>query len=216
MNLTANGQTKSGGVRVAVGEQPNDGTAWTAYGVNQAGQQVWAQSLPSGDADLQNYIIKNSSAVAYSATMKAYTQYSAGVYGTVLLPFVGAGGGISVGVQTDGTLGGTSPYIQVQANGMASAGAYAGIGGGVGVSHTNGPIITGSNTAGYAEIAAGFGASGSANFLLNDDGTIGGIGGAAPVKVFPGAGFGAGIGAGKFTSSTFVVPSINDVLGQTK
>ena len=79
MNLTANGQTKSGGVRVAVGDQPNDGTTWAPYGVNQAGQEVWAQTLPSGDADLQNYIIKNAGAFAYSATTKAYTQYSAGI-----------------------------------------------------------------------------------------------------------------------------------------
>jgi filamentous hemagglutinin len=56
---------------------------------------------------------------------------------------------------------------------------------------------------------AGFGASGGANFAINDDGTIGGIGGATPLKVSPGAGF----GAGKSTSSTFVVPSLNDILG---
>ncbi|MDR8398060.1 hypothetical protein NE850_17075 [Paraburkholderia sp. USG1] len=42
MNLATSGQTESGGVRVAVGDQPNDGTSWTPYGVNQAGQQMWA------------------------------------------------------------------------------------------------------------------------------------------------------------------------------
>ncbi|MEX3970880.1 hemagglutinin repeat-containing protein [Paraburkholderia caribensis] len=214
MNLTTGSQTELGSVRVAVGDQPNDGTTWVPYGINQAGQQVWTQSLPSGDADLQSYITKNASGLKYDSTTKAYTQYSAGVSGTVMLPFVGAGGGVSVGLQTDGTLGGTSPFIQVQANGMASAGAYAGVGGGVGIGHSNGPMTTGSTTNGYAELDAGFGASGGANFAINDDGTIGGIGGAAPLKVFPGAGFGAGIGAGKSTSSTFVIPSINDILGR--
>ncbi|WP_184064635.1 hemagglutinin repeat-containing protein [Paraburkholderia sp. CI2] len=220
MNLTTGSQTELGSVRVTVGSQPDDGTTWVPYGINQAGQPVWAQSLPSGDADIQSYIMKNANSMSnatglsYDSTTRAFTQYSAGISGTVMLPFIGAGGGVSVGVQTDGTLGETSPYIQVQANGMASAGAYAGVGGGVGISHSNGPISTGSSTGGYAELDAGFGASGGANFSINDDGTIGGIGGAAPMKVFPGVGFGAGIGAGKSTSSTFVVPSINDIFGR--
>lgn len=77
---------------------------------------------------------------------------------------------MNVGISTDGTLSGTSPYIQVQVNGMASAGAYAAVGGGVGVSHTNGPLTSGSSNGGYAELDAGFGASGGANFSLNDDG----------------------------------------------
>ena len=71
MNLTANGQTGSGGVRVAVGDQPNDGTTWTPYGVNQARQQVWAQSLGAGNPDLQSYIVNGAqgSGVTYRATI---------------------------------------------------------------------------------------------------------------------------------------------------
>ncbi|MGF6264048.1 hypothetical protein OKW49_004976 [Paraburkholderia youngii] len=70
MNLTANGQTESGGVRVAAGDQPNDGTTWTPYGVNQAGQQVWAQSLGAGDPNLQAYIVNGAqgSGFTYQAT----------------------------------------------------------------------------------------------------------------------------------------------------
>ncbi|MGF6840317.1 hypothetical protein QF001_004184 [Paraburkholderia youngii] len=70
MNLTANGQAESGGVRVAVGDQPNDGTNWTPYGVNQAGQQVWAQSLGAGDPNLQAYIVNGAqgSGLTYQAT----------------------------------------------------------------------------------------------------------------------------------------------------
>jgi len=70
MNLTANGQTESGSVRVAVGDQPNDGTAWTSYGVNQAGQQVWAQSLGAGDPNLQAYIANGAqnSGLTYQST----------------------------------------------------------------------------------------------------------------------------------------------------
>ncbi|WCM22953.1 hypothetical protein NDK50_33805 [Paraburkholderia bryophila] len=220
MNMTSGGQTESGGVRVAVGAQPQDGTNWQPYGVNQAGQQVWAQSLPSGDADIQSFIVQNANALSnstgltYAATTNKFTQYSAIVSGTVMLPFLGGGGGWNVGVSTDGTLSGTSPYIQAQANGMASAGAYAGVSGSVGISHTNGPLTSGSSTGGYAEVDAGFGPSGGASFSINDDGTIGGVGGSEPIKVFPGAGFGGGVGLS--TTFTFVLPSLNDILGRSK
>ncbi|MFM0358987.1 hypothetical protein PQR12_36330 [Paraburkholderia nemoris] len=222
MNLTQNDQTYDGSVRVAVGTQPNDGTTWVPYGTNQAGQQVWAQNLPGGDADIQSFIVQNanglggSSGMTYQATTNKFTQYSASVSGTVMLPFVGGGGGWNFGVSTDGTAGGTSPYIQAQANGMASAGAYAGVSGSVGISHTNGQLTSGASTGGYAEMDAGFGPSGGGSFSINDDGTIGGIGGSGPVKVFPGAGFGAGIGAGVSKTWTFVVPSLNDLFGSKK
>jgi filamentous hemagglutinin len=70
MNLTVNGQTESGGVRVATGAQPQDGTDWQPYGVNKAGQQVWAQGLGPGDPDLQGYIAKGAqgSGLSYQAT----------------------------------------------------------------------------------------------------------------------------------------------------
>jgi filamentous hemagglutinin len=70
MNLTANGQTDSGAVRVAVGNQPKDGTTWVPYGVKQAGQQVWAQSLGPGDPNLQAYIAKGAqgSGLSYQPT----------------------------------------------------------------------------------------------------------------------------------------------------
>ncbi|MCF7694935.1 hypothetical protein KPG66_01985, partial [Mycetohabitans sp. B2] len=219
MNLmTSDGGMLPGNVRVASGDKPQDGTAWTLYGVNRAGQTVWTQSLGSGDADLQTYIVKGAqgSGFSYQPTTDKFTQYSAGVSGTLMLPFVGAGGGLSMGISTDGTMAGTSPFIQVQANGMASAGAYAGVGGSVGVSHTNGPLTSGASTGGYAELDAGFGPSGGANFSINDNETIGGIGGAAPMKVFPGVGYGAGIGAGLSTTSTIVLPSWNDLFGHKK
>ena len=222
MNLKTGDQTELGGVRVATDVKPEDGTTWVPYGTNQAGQPVWAQNLPTGDADLQRYIIDNASGLvgagklAYIPTTGAYTQYAAGISGTVMLPFIGGGGGLTLGVQSDGTLGGTSPYIQVQANGMASAGAYAGVGGGVGISHSNGPITSGSGSGAYAEADAGFGPSGGVNFAINDNGTIGGIGGAAPTSVFPGVGYGAGIGAGRSWSSTLVLPTVNDFIGRKK
>lgn len=102
MNLTTGGQTELGGVRISVGSKPDDGTTWTSYGINQAGQQVWAQSLPSGDANIQTYIVKNASGLAYDSTTKPYPQYSASVSGTIMLPFVGGGGGMNVGISTDG------------------------------------------------------------------------------------------------------------------
>jgi filamentous hemagglutinin len=70
MDLTVNGQTESGGVRVATGVQPQDGTDWQPYGVNQAGQQVWAQILGPGDPDLQTYIANGArgSGLSYQAT----------------------------------------------------------------------------------------------------------------------------------------------------
>ncbi|WP_375541702.1 hemagglutinin repeat-containing protein [Paraburkholderia sp. CNPSo 3281] len=70
MDLTVNGQTESGGVRVATGAQPQDGTDWQSYGVNKAGQQVWAQTLGPGDPDLQAYIASGArgSGLSYQAT----------------------------------------------------------------------------------------------------------------------------------------------------
>ena len=70
MNLTVNGRTESGGVLVAMGAQPQDATNWQPYGVNQAGQQVWAQSLGPGDPNLQAYIVKGAqgSGLTYQAT----------------------------------------------------------------------------------------------------------------------------------------------------
>jgi filamentous hemagglutinin len=57
-------------VRVALGDQPQDGTEWTRYGSNKAGQTVWTQSLRPGDLDLQAYIAKGAqgSGFAYQTT----------------------------------------------------------------------------------------------------------------------------------------------------
>jgi filamentous hemagglutinin len=70
MDLTVDGQTESGGVRVATGAQPQDGTDWQPYGVNKAGQQVWAQTLGPGDPDLQTYIANGAqgSGLSYQPT----------------------------------------------------------------------------------------------------------------------------------------------------
>ncbi|WJF90298.1 hemagglutinin repeat-containing protein [Paraburkholderia bonniea] len=70
MDMTKDGKTESGGVRVAVGDQPQDGTDWKVYGTNKDGQTVWAQSLGAGDPDLQTYIAKNASGggVSYQPT----------------------------------------------------------------------------------------------------------------------------------------------------
>ena len=113
-----------------------------------------------------------------------------------------------------GTLAGTSPYIQFQANGMASAGAYAGVGGSIGTSTSNGQLTTGKSTGGYAEIDAAMGGGGGLNFSINDDRTIGGMGGSGPVRAFPGLGFGAGIGAGLSTTYTIVLPSVKTIVGK--
>lgn len=51
-------------------------------------------------------------------------------------------------------------------------GPYAGIGASFGASCTNGPLTSGTGKGGYAELDAGFGDSGGANFSINDDGTI--------------------------------------------
>ncbi|GAB2895439.1 hypothetical protein GCM10027093_33700 [Paraburkholderia jirisanensis] len=222
MNMTQNGQTYDGGVRVAVGSMPSDGSTWVPYGINQAGQQVWAQNLPSGDVDIQSFIaqganaLSGSTGITYQPTTTQYTQYSISGSGTIMLPFVGAGLGINFGISTDQTLAGTSPYIQFQGNGMVSAGVYAGLGGSFGVSHTNGPLTSGTGKGGYAEIDAGFVDAGGANFSISDNGTIGGIGGSGPVKAFPGVGFGAGIGAGLSYTTTVVFPSWADLFGNKK
>ncbi|MDR5777538.1 hemagglutinin repeat-containing protein [Caballeronia sp. LZ002] len=70
MNLKVNGLTESGGVRVATGAQPQDGTDWQPYGVNQAGQQVWTQSVGPGNPSLQAYIAKGAqgSGLSYQPT----------------------------------------------------------------------------------------------------------------------------------------------------
>ncbi|NHH79148.1 tRNA nuclease CdiA-2 [Burkholderia gladioli] len=71
MNLvTSNGGMLPGNVQVASGDKPQDGTDWTQYGVNRAGQTVWTQSLGPGDPDLQAYIAKGAqgSGFSYQAT----------------------------------------------------------------------------------------------------------------------------------------------------
>ena len=222
MNMTQDGQTFDGGVRVAAGSQPVDGTAWQGYGINQSGQQVWAQVLPLGDAGIQSFIVQNANAISgstgmvYQATTNLYTQYALSVSGTVMVPLIGGGGGWNVGISTDGTLANSAFFVQAQANGMASAGLFAGVGGSVGIGHSNGQLLSGTSTSGYAEMDAGFGPAAGANAAINDDGTIGGLGGAAPVKAFPGVGFGAGVGAGLSRTTTYVSPSWGDFWGRKK
>lgn len=68
--VMSDGGVLPGNVRVASGEMPQDGTEWTRYGVNKAGQTVWTQSLGPGDPDLQAYIAKGAqgSGFSYQAT----------------------------------------------------------------------------------------------------------------------------------------------------
>lgn len=68
--VMSDGGVWPGNVRVASGEMPQDGTEWTRYGVNTAGQTVWTQSLGPGDPDLQAYIAKGAqgSGFSYQAT----------------------------------------------------------------------------------------------------------------------------------------------------
>ncbi|WP_367303367.1 hemagglutinin repeat-containing protein [Burkholderia multivorans] len=68
--VMSDGGVLPGNVRVASGEMPQDGTEWTRYGVNKAGQTVWTQSLGPGDPDLQAYIVKGAqgSGFSYQAT----------------------------------------------------------------------------------------------------------------------------------------------------
>ncbi|WP_198342621.1 hypothetical protein [Burkholderia ubonensis] len=68
--VMSDGGVLPGNVRVASGEMPQDGTEWTRYGVNKAGQTVWTQSLGPGDPDLQAYIAMGAqgSGFSYQAT----------------------------------------------------------------------------------------------------------------------------------------------------
>ncbi|MBY4696516.1 hypothetical protein K6W21_20820 [Burkholderia latens] len=68
--VMSDGGVLPGNVRVASGQMPQDGTEWTRYGVNKAGQTVWTQSLGPGDPDLQAYIAKGAqgSGFSYQAT----------------------------------------------------------------------------------------------------------------------------------------------------
>jgi filamentous hemagglutinin len=64
--VMSDGGVLPGNVRVASGEMPQDGTEWTRYGVNKAGQTVWTQSLGPGDPDLQAYIAKGAQGSGFS------------------------------------------------------------------------------------------------------------------------------------------------------
>ncbi|WP_157639117.1 hypothetical protein [Burkholderia ubonensis] len=64
--VMSDGGVLPGNVRVASGEVPQDGTEWTRYGVNKAGQTVWTQSLGPGDPDLQAYIVKGAQGSGFS------------------------------------------------------------------------------------------------------------------------------------------------------
>jgi RHS repeat-associated protein len=137
-------------------------------------------------------------------------QFYGGVSGTLFVGFFGGGGGTNVGISTDGTVAGTSVFVQGQGNLMVGVGGFAGVGGALGTASTDGPLTSGVSRAGYGEIDFGYGPaySGSASY----DGSGGGLGGAGPIKATPGAGIGVALGVGITQSNTWVSPTVRDVL----
>jgi RHS repeat-associated protein len=144
-------------------------------------------------------------------------QFSLGVSGTAFIPLtplglpaLGLGGGTNFGLQTDGTLAGTSFFVQGQANAMVGSGAFLGIGLIAGYAHTN-PLTTGFDNSGYFELDGGWGAAVSYSGAF--DGTnLTGTAAGLPVRLMPGLGYGFGWGVGGSWTATAVSPTIGEIL----
>jgi RHS repeat-associated protein len=123
----------------------------------------------------------------------------------------GVGGGGSVGISTNGTLSGTSFYLNENVDVMVGGGLFAGVGAGLVFGHTDGPLTGGTAALGYGEVDIGAGeavsVSGSYDPAKGDIGV--GIG--APVKLLPGLGVGAAVGVGVSVSSTQVTPTLGQM-----
>ncbi|WP_343671877.1 hypothetical protein [Paraburkholderia heleia] len=203
MNLTTNGQTQSGGVRVATGAQPNDGTDWQPYGVNQAGQQVWAQSLGAGNPDLQAYIVNGAqgSGLTYQATTTGSNP------GLIRVPDF-------VNFQVDYFVGSVWGTFTRDGNSFFGYGMNLGIPNsvGAGVNVSAGYLNTTSVSPGQTNnFAAGYAGGGSALY--------GGLGGG--IMVSPGngtatvIGFGAGTNVGKTDNPASVGWGFSNDQGKT-
>lgn len=148
------------------------------------------------------------------------TQLSFSVSATGILPLspfgvpaVGGGGGMNFGISTNGTFAGTSFFVQAQANALPVAvGAFAGVGLNAGISHTDGPLVSGNESTAYGEIDAGWGAAAGLSTNLDACGRIIGGAGGPPIKIIPGAGFGIGFGVGKSWTSTGVSRTFGQML----
>lgn len=118
----------------------------------------------------------------------------------------GVGGGLTFGISSDGTIGGTSIFASEQGNAMAGPGVYAGAGLGIVAGHTNGPLTGGGSVSVYGEADAGTGPSVgvSGSYAPSNGSFSGGVS-----KGLPGAGVGIAAGLGVSYSRTQVSPTVN-------
>ncbi len=193
MNLvTSNGGMLPGNVQVASGDKPQDGTEWTQYGVNRAGQTVWTQSVGPGDPDLQAYIAKGAqgSGFSYQATTTGSNP------GLVRAPDF-------VNFQVDYFVGSVWGTFTRDGNSFFGGGLNMGLPNpvGAGASISVGYLNTNTVRPGQTNnFAGGYAGGGSALY--------GGMGGG--IMVSPGngtatvVGFGAGVNVGKTNNSASV------------
>jgi filamentous hemagglutinin len=123
-------------------------------------------------------------------------------------------GGISIGISTDGTLGGTSLFGQVQANGLVGTGIFAGVGIQGGGGATDGRLQSNSSIDPYAESNYALGAGMGASAIFNEDGSV--ASGSMYGKFFPGDGLGAMGAAGVAATTTGVTPTFAEMIGAVR
>jgi len=133
-------------------------------------------------------------------------QYSVGISGTVggspVGPGLFGGGGISVGVTSNGNV-----FIQAQATGSAGLGAYVGVGVQGGVSQSTNPTATGMSVShsGQADVNVGWG--GSVGATVQGNASEGSIGAQTGVPGLGRVGIGVGVQASIGITQTVTIAS---------
>ncbi len=129
--------------------------------------------------------------------------------GNLALGSIGLSGGTGFGISTDGTLGGTSIYGQVQANGLVGAGVFGGVGVQGNFGNSDGPMTSGTTVSPYFEANAGAGGGAGVSGNLDPNGRL--SGGSGSVRGFPGTGLGVMAGGGVSTTTTWVSPTLSQI-----
>lgn len=167
----------------------------------------------SDETNLYGYAADGPS--VYSDPSGLDTQVGVNLGGTLFGGLTGIGGGLTLGISTNGTLSGTSLFASGEVTGMVGVGAYAGGGLGPVFSHTTGSIPTGLSTSTSTTVEAdgGWGPSGSVNASVDDSNGNLSLSFSPPISV-PGVRGGGGYGGALSLGETGSLTANSPTLGQ--